>query len=282
MAGYTPLFSTLTTGTLCGKWPDIGLWPIVLSMADRHGVVDCTQAYIAGVTGLALEEVRACMARFCKPDPGSRSDEHNGARLVLIDDHRDWGWRVVNHGMYREKARKAAFDSQRTETGADAERKRAERAAHINVSRDVPTRPDVTRVVPPSDSDANKDSDSEKNPDRAAARPETGDESAELQSLKAVYPKRAGHHRWPEAQRAIRARISEGHTWFQILEGAHRYAAFIRATGKERTEFVMQAATFVGTGRAFLEPWDPPATKAEIAQDANIGVAQAWLRQGSA
>ena len=29
--GYTPLFASLTTGTLCGRWPDSGLWPIVLS-----------------------------------------------------------------------------------------------------------------------------------------------------------------------------------------------------------------------------------------------------------
>ena len=62
--GYTPLFSSLSTGTLCGRWPDIGLWPIVLSLADRHGIVDVTPAYIARVTGLDLEEVTACMKRF--------------------------------------------------------------------------------------------------------------------------------------------------------------------------------------------------------------------------
>lgn len=165
MAGYTPLFSTLTTGTLCGKWPDIGLWPIVLSMTDRHGVVDCTQAYIAGVTGLPLADVTACMRRFCEPDPGSRSDEFSGARLVLLDDHRDWGWRVVNHGMYREKARKAAYDTERTESGSDAERKRTERAAHKSVSRAVPTHPATSRALPLSDSDSDSDSYREREAD---------------------------------------------------------------------------------------------------------------------
>ena len=48
MAGYTPLFSSLTTGTLCGRWQDIGLWPIVLSMADKDGVVDVTPVPEAG------------------------------------------------------------------------------------------------------------------------------------------------------------------------------------------------------------------------------------------
>jgi hypothetical protein len=45
--GYIPLFASLTTGTLCGCWPDIGLWPVVLSMSDRWGIVDVTPAYIA-------------------------------------------------------------------------------------------------------------------------------------------------------------------------------------------------------------------------------------------
>ena len=122
MAGYTPLFSNLTTGTLCGRWPDIGLWPIILSMSDKSGVVDVTPAYIAGVTGLALDEVVSCMARFCGPDPGSRSDVESGARLVLLDDHRDWGWQIVNHEYYREKARLASKAAREVAEGLNKKR----------------------------------------------------------------------------------------------------------------------------------------------------------------
>jgi hypothetical protein len=144
-ADCVPLFSSFRTGTLCGHWPDIGLWPIVLSLADRHGIVDVTPAYIASVTGLRLEDVIACMARFCGPDAYSRSTEENGARLVLLDpDNRDWGWRVVNHGKYRERARKAAYDADRTSSGQDAERKREARKA----SRDTTPCPDASRDLP--------------------------------------------------------------------------------------------------------------------------------------
>jgi hypothetical protein len=122
VAGYAPLFSSLTTGTLCGRWPDIGLWPIVLSLADKEGVVDVTPAFIAGVTGLALEDVVACMARFCQPDPYSRSNTENGARLVLLDPHRDWGWRIVNFARYREKARLAAKAAREVESGVNRSR----------------------------------------------------------------------------------------------------------------------------------------------------------------
>lgn len=123
MSGYTPLFSSLTRGSLYGKWPDIGLWPIVLSLSDKNGLVDIHHRMLAGITGLPEDEVRACMERFCAPDPSSRSEEAGGARLVLVDEHRDWGWRIVNHGYYREKARLAAKNAREVESGREAERK---------------------------------------------------------------------------------------------------------------------------------------------------------------
>lgn len=159
MAGYTPLFSSLTTGTLYGRWPDIGLWPIVLSLADKNGIVDVMPQYLSGVTGLQLEAIIACMARFCEPDPRSRSKAESGARLVLIDADRDWGWRVVNHTHYREKARKQMQQVEATESGRDAERKRVarERAA----SSDVHPRPAKSGADRPSDADADADKNSE-------------------------------------------------------------------------------------------------------------------------
>jgi hypothetical protein len=122
MSGYTPLFSSLTTGTLCGKWPDIGLWAVVLSQADRRGMLDVTPDFLALITGLPVDEVVACMARFCQPDPRSRSKEQDGARLTLIDPARDWGWQIVNHAKYRERARLASKNERDVETGKNAER----------------------------------------------------------------------------------------------------------------------------------------------------------------
>ena len=251
MAGYTPLFSSLTTGTLCGRWPDIGLWPIILSLSDRHGIVDVTPAYIAGITGLPIAEVIPCMARFCEPDPYSRSPAEAGARLVLIDAHREWGWRIVNHERYREKARKTAYDAERTASGRDRERKAESRA--------VPTCPAPSRVLPLSDSDSDSDSDKDlnpKNPDRAAEPP--GAEPPEFAVIRKEYPKRAGDQRWHDALRAFNARVREGTTPQAILEGVRRYAAFVRTTGKERTEHVQQAATFLGKNRGFELPWSLP------------------------
>jgi hypothetical protein len=120
--GYTPLFDSLTRGTLCGRWPDIGLWPIVLSLADKNGVVDVTAGFLAGVTGLPLSDVEACMKRFCEPDPYSRSQDFAGARLALLDEHRPWGWQVINHNKYREKARLQAKSEREVAAGKNAAR----------------------------------------------------------------------------------------------------------------------------------------------------------------
>lgn len=150
--GWAPLFPSLTTGTLCGRWPDIGLWPIVLSLKDRNGIVDVTPDYLSRVTGLDLEAVISCMARFCEPDPYSRSGAEQGRRLVLIDPSRTWGWRVVNSGLYRERARMQAKDQARTESGEDAERKRKERLSP-EVPRSPPD-PGGSPEVPLSDAES--------------------------------------------------------------------------------------------------------------------------------
>lgn len=157
MSGYVPLFDSLTKGTLCGKWPDVGLWAIVLSLSDRHGIVDVTPDYLARVTGLPVDDVTACMTRFCEPDPNSRSTAEGGARLTLLDPNRSWGWWVVNHGKYREKARLQAKDASRTASGEDADRKRHQR----ETSPDVPRRPPESHMSPrlplsDSDSDSKK------------------------------------------------------------------------------------------------------------------------------
>lgn len=152
MSGYTPVFRTVFDGTLHGKWPQTGVWLALLAMADRHGHIDRSPQAIASDIGLDVSTLLSCIEEFCAPDPMSRTREHNGRRLELLDPERPWGWRVVNHGKYREKARKAAYDADRTASGRDAERKRAERTV-------VPPRPDASRAGPLSDSDSDSDSD---------------------------------------------------------------------------------------------------------------------------
>jgi hypothetical protein len=76
------------------------------------------------------------------------------------------------------------------------------------------------------------------------------------------YPKRAGSNPKPRAWKTWKACVNEGHTEAELLAGVRRYAVFVRATGKENSEYVKQAATFFGPDKAFLEAWTLPIVSA--------------------
>jgi hypothetical protein len=163
MAGYTPVFDTVLDGTLFGKWPHTGIWVCLLSQCDRQGHIDVAPALLAAKIGIPVDLLMSCISDFMKPDPGSRTGDKEGRRLELIDSvptspdesraSRDWGWRVINHKKYRDRARKSAYDRERTESGADAERKREIR--ELQKEQNVPTSPDESRAVPLSEAYAN-------------------------------------------------------------------------------------------------------------------------------
>lgn len=82
-----------------------------LVLADCNGVVDMTHEAISRRTNRPLELIRSTIASLESPDNHSRSPEFSGARLKRLDEHRDWGWFIVNF----DKFRKIASEEQRRE-----------------------------------------------------------------------------------------------------------------------------------------------------------------------
>lgn len=117
MSGYTPVFRTIFEGSLCGQWPYTAGWLIFLALADKNGCVDMTPQYISMTTGMPIDDLMKCVERFLQPDPASRTPTDEGRRLALIDPTRSWGWRIVNHAKYREKARLQAKAAREVESG---------------------------------------------------------------------------------------------------------------------------------------------------------------------
>jgi hypothetical protein len=101
----------------------------------------------------------------------------------------------------------------------------------------------------------------------------------EFQSL---YPRRSGSQPWPRAEKAIQARLTDGATWQDIVAGVRRYGEFCRVTNKVGTEYVMQASTFCGPDKRYLEDWRPPATKADVRLNANLDAAAEFMRRTDA
>lgn len=173
------------------------------------------------------------------------------------------GGRRANDRLEKHRARSKEISEKRANAGAkggavtQANAKQMLDAAQAIASTlpSHPSHPIPSQSYPEEEPEKTKNS-------RAAAQPEP----SEFVEIRRDYPKRAGSQRWHDALGAYRARVREGASPQAILAGVRRYAAFIRATGKERTEHVQQAATFLGKNRGFELPWTPPA-KPETAGD---------------
>lgn len=76
----------------------------MLTLADIDGVVDKTPEALARRTNVPIEIIKKAIAVLESPDPRSRRSEAEGRRLVRLDDHRDWGWLIVNYKYYRDIA----------------------------------------------------------------------------------------------------------------------------------------------------------------------------------
>ena len=73
-----------------------------------------------------------------------------------------------------------------------------------------------------------------------------------------LYPKRAGGNSKKNALAKWSARIRAGVDPAEMLAGVDRYAKYIRATGKEASQYVKQAEVFFGSGEHWKESWEIP------------------------
>jgi len=236
MAGYTPVFAEIYTGSLYGKWPAAAVWASLLPLADKHGYIDMSLQAIAGMTGWPVDLLEQGIDQLMQPDPNSRTPDEDGRRLMPIDPNRAWGWVLVNHGKYREKARLQSKAAREVETRKNAERMKDRR------------RPPVTAGDRPSNANTNIKNTT------AVSRPRHAYPD-EFESVWTAYPNRLGGNPKNRAFKAWNARRSEGHTPEEMAEGVERYARFCNATNKTGTELVKQAATFFGPDKGFLETW---------------------------
>ncbi len=68
----------------------------------KDGVVDITRQSMSRRLNIPIELLNEKIAILESPDPASRDSENEGRRLERLDEHRDWGWRIVNWQKYDE------------------------------------------------------------------------------------------------------------------------------------------------------------------------------------
>jgi hypothetical protein len=76
----------------------------MLVLSDCNGVVDMTHEAIARRTNRPVELIRQTIITLEQPDDKSRTPDFRGARIKRLDDHRDWGWVILNYERFRQIA----------------------------------------------------------------------------------------------------------------------------------------------------------------------------------
>lgn len=234
MSGFVKVFGTIRTSSIWVESPPIfKVWMTLLVEADPKGRVFGTVPGIANSAAVSVEECRTAIEKFLSPDPDSRTPDDEGRRIRPIEG----GWQLLNYKRYREM---------RTEKQiATAERVARHRAKG------------VTGVT--SNAGNNRSQKSEVRTTKTTTASSEAD--ALFEAFWKAYPRRAGGNPKGRARKAWNARCN-GHDATvapTIMDGLARYARFVTTTGKVGTEYVMQAATFLGPDQHYLAPWSPPS-----------------------
>ena len=129
---YAKLFASIYQGTLRGNTNCLVVFTNMLAHADSAGWVDMHPRAIAEEVGLSLDQVQAAINELEAPDAESRSPEEAGRRIIRLDEHRAWGWRVVNHAKYRAIR---SEEDRREQNRLAQERFREKRKADSNGSK---------------------------------------------------------------------------------------------------------------------------------------------------
>lgn len=122
MTGYTKLFGSIVASTIWDEDDKTRIvWITMLAMANRHGEVESSIPGLAKFSKVSIEAVEQALEKFKRPDPYSRTKDHDGRRIEDMDG----GWFLLNHPKYREKA---SADEVREQTRKRVERFRTRNA----------------------------------------------------------------------------------------------------------------------------------------------------------
>lgn len=138
---FAKVFAQILDSSLAEDYRVRLVFEDMLKLSDAKGVVDMTRESIARRTNVPLKIVSDSIKTLEDPDPTSRTPDYDGRRIVRLDAHRDWGWRIVNFVKYRESATVEMLRM------AEAERKKAYRSRHSRKpSSPIPPTPTGTEA----------------------------------------------------------------------------------------------------------------------------------------
>lgn len=231
--------------------------------ASATGVYHCPVLYMAHETGLTIEEASKALRRlieegFCEYDEASETvfvikmAEHQVGETVKPADKR--------HAWLKKELEKMpkAFKTRFLAIYGVA-------FNLVDPSQNASPSEDPSKPLRSQEQDQDQEQDQNKIP--TAAKPPRAKKAAReadpewLAAFKREYPDRLGDQEWRRAVRAAMARIEEGHSPSEFIAGATRYREHCKAIDKIGTQYVKQAASFLGPDKHFLQPWPVSSPK---------------------
>jgi len=152
---YAKIFDSMYEGTLYGHWEAIVTLQQMLVLCDSAGVIDMTPQAIAARTSIPLEIINKGIEILSAPDPYSRTPGDDGRRIATLDQHRPWGWYIVNHAKYQKL--KSAEEKREADRERMAEKRKANKNSSVADSRQQSLPVESVAEVAHSDSDVYAD-----------------------------------------------------------------------------------------------------------------------------
>lgn len=166
---YGKIFDSIYDGTLAEDWRALITFQQFIVLCDADGMIDMTPQAISRRTGIPIEHIKAGIDILEKADKYSRTPDENGKRIELIDEHRPWGWHIVNHEKYknikdaetiraqtRERVRRHREKKKNvtektlhdvTVTQGNAQKRHTDIDTHINTNKNTDTKPSVPQAT---------------------------------------------------------------------------------------------------------------------------------------
>lgn len=97
---YARVFTQILDSSIAEDFTTRHVFEDFFKLCSKDGIVDMTRHAIARRLNMPQETLNACIDKLESPDVNSRDPDHDGRRLERLDEHRDWGWRILNWPKY--------------------------------------------------------------------------------------------------------------------------------------------------------------------------------------
>jgi len=98
---YGKIWESMFDGSLVEtRWEAVITFMVLITFADKNGIVDMTPAALSGRTTIPKPIFEKGLKVLEAPDKISRTKDSDGRRIIRLDEHRKWGWKIVNYEKY--------------------------------------------------------------------------------------------------------------------------------------------------------------------------------------